>query len=108
MQGEQGATAPACMRQAWRLSHTLERVTPAALNLGLRCYSGRLRGVAHWPTEQRCRCTGIGWNMNYPFNSGDLLCCGQCTANYLDNAVKVTPSLSHQSMPFWRLALMRV
>jgi hypothetical protein len=21
--------------------------------------------------------SGIGWNMNYPFNTGDLLCCGQ-------------------------------
>eukprot|EP00878_Enallax_costatus_P030256 GHUV01032930.1.p1 GENE.GHUV01032930.1~~GHUV01032930.1.p1 ORF type:complete len:334 (+),score=75.78 GHUV01032930.1:46-1002(+) len=33
--------------------------------------------------------SGIGWNMNYPFNTGDLLCCGQCTANYLENNVKV-------------------
>ena len=23
--------------------------------------------------------------MNYPFNTGDLLCCGQCANNYLDN-----------------------
>ena len=21
--------------------------------------------------------SGIGWNMNYPFNAGDLICCGQ-------------------------------
>ena len=27
--------------------------------------------------------------MNYPFNTGDLLCCGQCAANYLDNNVRV-------------------
>lgn len=27
--------------------------------------------------------------MNYPFNTGDLLCCGQCAANYLDNNAKV-------------------
>jgi hypothetical protein len=33
--------------------------------------------------------SGIGWNMNYPFNTGDLLCCGQCTSNYLENNVKV-------------------
>lgn len=33
--------------------------------------------------------SGIGWNMNYPFNTGDLLCCGQCAANYLENNVKV-------------------
>ena len=32
---------------------------------------------------------GIGWNMNYPFNSGDLLCCGACTANYLDASARV-------------------
>ncbi|KAI8473051.1 MAG: flagellar outer dynein arm heavy chain beta [Monoraphidium minutum] len=33
--------------------------------------------------------SGIGWNMNYPFNTGDLLCCGQTTVNYLENNVKV-------------------
>eukprot|EP00879_Flechtneria_rotunda_P029616 GHRR01032042.1.p1 GENE.GHRR01032042.1~~GHRR01032042.1.p1 ORF type:complete len:1612 (+),score=608.41 GHRR01032042.1:122-4837(+) len=33
--------------------------------------------------------SGIGWNMNYPFNTGDLLCCGQCAVNYLENNVKV-------------------
>jgi hypothetical protein len=33
--------------------------------------------------------SGIGWNMNYPFNTGDLLCCGQCASNYLENNVKV-------------------
>ena len=32
---------------------------------------------------------GIGWNMNYPFNTGDLLCCGQCAANYLDANTKI-------------------
>lgn len=32
---------------------------------------------------------GIGWNMNYPFNTGDLICCGQCAANYVDSNVKV-------------------
>lgn len=35
------------------------------------------------------RIAGIGWNMNYPFNSGDLLCCGQCAANYLDANARV-------------------
>ena len=33
--------------------------------------------------------SGIGWNMNYPFNTGDLLCCGQCVNNYLENNSKV-------------------
>lgn len=33
--------------------------------------------------------SGIGWNMGYPFNVGDLLCCGQLAANYLDNSSKV-------------------
>ena len=33
--------------------------------------------------------SGIGWNMNYPFNTGDLLCCGQLANNYLENNVKV-------------------
>lgn len=32
---------------------------------------------------------GIGWNMNYPFNTGDLICCGQCASNYLDNNAKI-------------------
>jgi hypothetical protein len=33
--------------------------------------------------------SGIGWNMNYPFNTGDLLNCGQTAVNYLENNVKV-------------------
>ena len=31
---------------------------------------------------------GIGWNMNYPFNTGDQLCCGQCAVSYLDASAK--------------------
>lgn len=27
--------------------------------------------------------------MNYPFNTQDLLCCGQCASNYLDNNPKI-------------------
>ena len=34
-------------------------------------------------------CTGIGWNMNYPFSTGDLLCAGQTASTYLDNNVTV-------------------
>jgi len=33
--------------------------------------------------------SGIGWNMNYPFNTGDLLCCGAVAVNYLENNNKV-------------------
>jgi len=33
--------------------------------------------------------SGIGWNMNYPFSTGDLLCCGQLAANYLENGTRV-------------------
>lgn len=33
--------------------------------------------------------SGIGWNMNYPFSTGDLLCCGQAAANYLDANARV-------------------
>ena len=33
--------------------------------------------------------SGLGWNMAYPFNTGDLLCCGQCASNYLDANAKV-------------------
>ncbi len=33
--------------------------------------------------------SGIGWNMNYPFNAGDLLCCGMLAVNYLDNSTRV-------------------
>lgn len=51
--------------------------------------------------------SGIGWNMNYPFNTGDLLCCGQCASNYLENNVKVgapagacrNPSCVHDLLP---------
>ena len=42
-------------------------------------------GVGNLPAAT----SGIGWNMNYPFNTGDLLCCGQCASNYLENNVKV-------------------
>ena len=39
-------------------------------------------GVGNLPGAR----SGIGWNMNYPFNTGDLLCCAQCAYNYLENA----------------------
>lgn len=42
-------------------------------------------GVGNLPGAR----SGIGWNMNYPFNTGDLLCCGQTANNYLENNVKV-------------------
>ncbi|KAK3254170.1 Dynein beta chain, flagellar outer arm [Cymbomonas tetramitiformis] len=42
-------------------------------------------GVGNMPNAS----SGIGWNMNYPFNTGDLLCCGQCAVNYLENNNKV-------------------
>lgn len=45
-------------------------------------------GVGNLPAAT----SGIGWNMNYPFNTGDLLCCGQCASNYLENNVKVSNS----------------
>ena len=33
-------------------------------------------------------CPRRSWNMGYPFNTGDLLCCGQLAANYLDASSK--------------------
>ena len=42
-------------------------------------------GVGNLPGAR----SGIGWNMNYPFNTGDLLCCAQCAYNYLENANSV-------------------
>ena len=42
-------------------------------------------GVGNLPSST----SGMGWNMNYPFNDGDLLCCAQLTQNYLDNSAKV-------------------
>ena len=42
-------------------------------------------GVGNLPGAR----SGIGWNMNYPFNTGDLLCCSQCAYNYLENANSV-------------------
>ncbi len=47
-------------------------------------------GVGNLPAAT----SGIGWNMNYPFNTGDLLCCGQCASNYLENNVKASHILS--------------
>lgn len=45
--------------------------------------------------------SGIGWNMNYPFNTGDLLCCGQCAVNYLENNVKVRQACSCAHICLW-------
>ena len=42
-------------------------------------------GVGNLPSSS----SGIGWNMNYPFNQGDLTCCSQLTHNYLENCAKV-------------------
>lgn len=42
-------------------------------------------GVGNLPGAR----SGIGWNMNYPFNTGDLLCCGQLASNYLENSSRV-------------------
>lgn len=48
------------------------------------------RYVRAWQSQSASpMLTGIGWNMNYPFNTGDLLCCGQCAINYLDTSAKV-------------------
>lgn len=44
-------------------------------------------GVGNMPGAR----SGIGWNMNYPFNTGDLLCCGQTSNNYLESNIKVRP-----------------
>ncbi len=41
--------------------------------------------------------SGIGWNMNYPFNTGDLLCCCQTANNYLENNSKV--GRQHREFP---------
>ena len=50
-------------------------------------------GVGNQPGAR----SGIGWNMGYPFNLGDLLCCGQLAANYLDNSSRVSGWLCHAS-----------
>lgn len=42
-------------------------------------------GVGNLPNAT----SGIGWNMNYPFNTGDLLCCGQVAVNFLESSTKV-------------------
>ena len=42
-------------------------------------------GVGNLPGAK----SGIGWNMMYPFNAGDLTCCAQCSYNYLENATSV-------------------
>jgi dynein heavy chain len=42
-------------------------------------------GVGNLPGAR----SGTGWNMAYPFNAGDLRCCVQLAANYLDAAPKV-------------------
>jgi dynein heavy chain len=44
-------------------------------------------GVGNMPGAR----SGIGWNMAYPFSTGDLRCCAQLVANYLDASSKVSP-----------------
>ena len=39
-------------------------------------------GVGNLPGAR----SGVGWNMGYPFSAGDLRCCAQLAANYLDAA----------------------
>jgi dynein heavy chain, axonemal len=39
--------------------------------------------------DSPCLPAGLGWNMNYPFNAGDLVCSAQCACSYLDNNAKV-------------------
>lgn len=42
-------------------------------------------GVGNMPGA----CSGVGWNMGYPFSAGDLRCCAQLAANYIDASDKV-------------------
>lgn len=42
-------------------------------------------GVGNSPDAR----SGIGWNMAYPFSAGDLRCCGQLAANYIDSGAKI-------------------
>jgi len=42
-------------------------------------------GVGNMPGSS----SGIGWNMNYPFNTGDLLCSGACVNTSVENNSKV-------------------
>jgi dynein heavy chain, axonemal len=44
-------------------------------------------GVGNLPGTR----SGIGWNMAYPFGPGDLRCCAQLAANYLDASVGKIP-----------------
>lgn len=59
-------------------------------------------GVGNLPAAT----SGIGWNMNYPFNTGDLLCCGQCASNYLENNVKARHISSATPAKFLRRHLL--
>lgn len=42
-------------------------------------------GVGNVPGSK----SAIGWNMSYPFSGGDLRCCAQLIANYLDASAKI-------------------
>lgn len=72
-------------------THTTHCLTRARTIIFALCYfhaallERKKFGVGNLPGAT----SGIGWNMNYPFNTGDLLCCGQTAVNYLDNNVKV-------------------
>lgn len=42
-------------------------------------------GVGNLPGAR----SGIGWNMNYPWSTNDLLCSAQLSASYLEQCSKV-------------------
>ena len=51
-------------------------------------------------------CAGIGWNMNYPFSTGDLLCAGQTASSYLDNNTKVCAfTCCGAELAFWHACI---
>ena len=44
-------------------------------------------GVGNLPAST----SGLGWNMNYPFNTGDLICCSMVAVNFLENGGNKVP-----------------
>lgn len=85
MQRQVGLLAP---NDLWASSYHCLILVPRAKLCDL-LHMSKLPALKNRLTRELTCLAGIGWNMSYPFNTGDLLCSGQCTSNYLDNNTKV-------------------
>ena len=85
-----GATSgAACRAQRADMRCQCTRRSPLLNDVGNELnFCALAHGMRHASARSNLHCAGIGWNMNYPFNTGDQLCCGQCAVSYLDASAK--------------------